>query len=96
MSSRRWVPRLPTTKRIAGRLLRAHRRGIVALDSPAVDVCIDGLTRGFVPTALREQLGRLWVSEGRGLLDSGFVDPTRSRHEQLDAALDALARRRVE
>lgn len=96
MAEKRWIPRLPTVKRIAGRLLRAHRSDAISLGHLEVDACVEALTRQFVPTELRKQLGRMWHASGPALLASGFEDPTRPRNAAMDDALDALLPAEVE
>jgi len=80
------------TRRIAGRLLRAHRADVISLAPLEVDRCVDGITRPFLPTETRRQLGRLWVAEGATVL--GTEDP--ERRSPLDDDLDALVSKGVE
>jgi len=87
-----WTPRVNTTRRIAGRLLRAHRADVLTLAPLEVDKCVDGITRPFLPTELRRQLGRLWISEGSTVV--GTEDP--ERRSPLDDDLDALVTEGVE
>jgi hypothetical protein len=75
-------------KRIAGRLLRAHRGGAIELGHMEVDACVEGLTRGFVPTHLRRHLGRMWLAQGSHVLAAGIEDP--DRRKPVDEPLDAL------
>lgn len=95
MVERRWIPRIETTRRIAGRLLRAHRGGNgVALGALDVDKCVDGLTRPFLSAELRRSLGVLWLTHGAAVIASGHEDMAR-RH-RLDDGLDSLVAIEVE
>lgn len=86
---RRWLPRIDTARRIAGRLLRAARSdNALALPPLDVDRCVEGITRPFLSAELRRRLGRLWVAYGESVVLSGHED--RVRRKPVDDALDAL------
>lgn len=85
-----WTPKVQVARRIAGRLLRAHRGGVIELGHTEVDACVEGLTRGFVPTHLRRHLGRVWLAQGSHVLAAAQEDP--DRRKPVDDPLDALVR----
>jgi len=83
-----WIPRLATVKRIAGRLLRAHRGGHLDIGGSQVDSCVEVLTRGFVPTHLRRIMGAMWLKHGAEIAAGGWEEPT--RRKPVDDELDAM------
>ncbi len=89
MAERRWTPRIETTRRIAGRLLRAHRaEDGFALGALDVDRCVDGITLTFLAAELRRRLGMLWLLHGSDVVCAGHEN--QARRHRLDDPLDAL------
>lgn len=85
-SAHDWTPNTKTAKRIAGRLLRAHRAGDVRLTTAEQDRCVDGVFLRYVSVRLRRHLWSLWGSEGARVVASGEAGRKR---DALDDALDA-------
>jgi len=85
MGAEDWTPNNKTAKRIAGRLLRAHRSGGITLATLEVDRCIDGVCLRYLSVQLRRRLWLLWGSEGATVVGTG--EPGR-RRDDLDEALD--------
>lgn len=85
-SAQEWTPNTKTAKRIAGRLLRAHRAHTITLTVPEVDQCVDAVFLRYVSTRLRRRLWSLWGSEGATVVQSGEAGRKR---DALDDALDA-------
>ena len=90
--AKRWTPRVNMARRMAGRLLKAHRAGLITLEPMEVYRCIDSITIRFLPTETRRQLGRLWLAEGAAVVKT--EDPKRRR--PIDDDLDALVSEGVE
>ena len=81
-----WTPNTKTAKRIAGRLLRAHRSGALTLETVEVDQCVDAVFLRYLSAKLRRNLWALWGSEGATVIGSGEAGRKR---DALDEALDA-------
>ncbi len=69
---------MAVARRMAARLLRAHRGGVMDLSAGDVDRCVDGCTRPFVPTAQRQSIQRLWLTHGKAILSSKVDREARS------------------
>ena len=80
-----WTPQMSLVRRISARLLRAHRSDVVDLGIGGPERCVDGITRGFVPTHLRRELGKLWETHGATIIENGESAPRKPIDDVLDA-----------
>lgn len=83
-----WTPKLVTTRRIAGRILRVSRAGYFELGGDETQVCIDAITNKFLSTSLRQRIGVMWSQYGPFVVQSGAEDP--ERRSEVDDSLDKL------
>lgn len=77
-----------TVRRASGRLLRAHRTGIIKMKNGGEIACVETITRAFVHHATRKTVMGLWKVHGADILGSGVESKVR-RHN-LDDRLDEL------
>ena len=82
------TPRVVVARRMAARLLRAHRGGAISLSPLEEDRCVDGCPRPFLPTAHRQALQRLWLTHGAVVIRSRVDQEARTSN--LDPHLQAV------
>lgn len=94
MASREWVPRIQVTRRIGGRLCRAHNANLLVMTGAERETCVDAITRRYLSRLTRVRAGQLWRRLGPELAGLDWVDP--HPNAELDSVLDALVKKWLE
>ncbi len=85
--------KIAVVRRASGRLLRAHRNGVVDMGPKGETACVEAITRGFMHPSIRNDVMTMWGRHGADIV--GSCTENAIRRHQLDDHLDAIVTDKV-